>query len=75
MIKINTLECGFFFSIEGHVALDRNPGSGFNALLLQFNPRGLYSACPHRLPGLLGSLAALSNSYPNTGRVWLFKVH
>ena len=32
-LMINLLEC--FFNIEGHVALDRNPGAGYNTLLLQ----------------------------------------
>ena len=64
---INPLEC--FFGIEGHAALDRNPGPGYNTLLLRLIPGDLYSACPHRqfhtLPGLLHSRAALPNSYPN----------
>ena len=58
-----------FFGSTGHVALDRNPGPGYNTLLLRMVPGDLLSACPHRqfhtLPGLLDSLAALSNSYPN----------
>ena len=33
---INPLEC--FFGIEGHVALDRNPGLGHDALLLSLIP-------------------------------------
>ena len=53
----------------GHVALDRNPGPGYNTLLLRLIPGDLLSAFPHRqlhtLPGLLDSRAALSNSYPN----------
>ena len=64
---VNPLEC--FFSIEGHVALDRNPGPGYNTLLLQLIRGDLLSACPHRqfftLPGLLDGWAALLNSYPN----------
>ena len=32
-IKINPLE--FFFCIEGYVALDRNPGLGYNTLLVR----------------------------------------
>ena len=64
---INQLKC--LFSSEGHVALDRNQGPGYNTLLLRLIPGDLLSACPHRqfrtLPGLLDSLAALSNSYPN----------
>ena len=56
------------FGIEGHVAIDRNPGPGYNTLLLQLIPRNLLSGCHHRqfhtLPSLLDSWAALSNSYP-----------
>ena len=33
---INLLEC--FFSIEGHVALDRNSGPGYDTLLLRLIP-------------------------------------
>ena len=58
-----------FFSSEGHVALDRNPGPGYDTLLLRMIPGDLLSACPHRqfhtLPGLLDSRAALPNSNPN----------
>ena len=57
----------FFFGSEGHAALDRTLGPGYNTLLLRLNPGDLLSACPHRefhtLPGLLDSRAALSNSY------------
>ena len=57
---------------KGHVALDRNPGRGYDTLLLRLIPGYLLSACPHRqfhtLPGLLDSRAALSNSYPNALR-------
>ena len=67
LIWFNPLEC--FFGREGHVALDRIPGPGYDILLLQLISRNLLSACPHRqfhtLPGLLDSQAALSNSYPN----------
>ena len=56
------------FGIKGHVALDRNPGTGYNTLLLRLIPGDLLSACPqgqfHTLPGLSDSRAALSNSYP-----------
>ena len=52
-----------------NVALDRNPGTGYDTLLLQMIPGDLLSACPHRqfhtLPGLLDSWAALPNSNPN----------
>ena len=58
-----------FFGSEGHVALDSNPGPGYDTLLLRMIPGDLLSACPHRqfhtLPGLLDSWAALPNSYPN----------
>ena len=54
--------------MEGHVALDINPGQGYNTLLLQLIPGDLLSACAarqfHTLPGLLDSRAVLSNSYP-----------
>ena len=64
---INPFVC--FFGIEGHVALHRNPGVGYNTLLLQLIPGDLSSACPHRhfhrLSGHSDSRAALSNSYPN----------
>ena len=63
----NQLWC--FFGSKGHVALDRNPGPGYNTLLLRMIPGYLLSACPHRqfhtLRGLLDSRVALSNSYPN----------
>ena len=56
-------------SSEGHVALDRNPGPGYDTLLLRMIPGDLLSAFPHRqfntLPGLLDSWAALPNSNPN----------
>ena len=58
-----------FFGSEGHVALDRNPGPGYNTLLWRMIPGDLLSAFPHRqfhtLPGLLDSWAALPNSNPN----------
>ena len=51
------------------VALDRNPGPGYDTLLLRMIPGDLLSAFPHRqfhtLPGLLDSWAALPNSNPN----------
>ena len=46
-IVINPLEC-CFFGIEGHVKLDRNPGQGYDTLLLLLIPGDLLSACPHR---------------------------
>ena len=64
----NSLKC--FFCSEGHVALDRNPGPGYDTLLLRMIPGDILSAFPHSqfhtLPGLLDSWAALPNSYPNT---------
>ena len=67
MYWFNPLKC--FYGSEGHVALDRNPGPGYDTLLLQMIPGDLLSAFPHRqfhtLPGLLDSLAALPNSNPN----------
>ena len=49
--------------------LDRNPGPGYDTLLLRMIPGDLLSAFPHRqfhtLPGLLDSWAALPNSNPN----------
>ena len=58
-----------FFGIEDHVALDRNPGLGYNTLLLRLIPGDLFRACPHRqlhtLCSLFDSRATLSNSYPN----------
>ena len=66
MVWFNPLQC--FFGSEGHVALDRNPGPGYDTLLLRLIPGDILSACPHRqfhtLPDLLDSRAALSNSYP-----------
>ena len=66
-VWFNPLKC--FFDNEGLVALDRNPGPGYDTLLLRMIPGDLLSAFPHRqfhtLPGLLDSWAALPNSYPN----------
>ena len=66
MVWFNPLWC--FFGSEGHVALDRNPGPGYDTLLLRMIP-DLLSAFPHRqfhtLPSLLDSWAALPNSNPN----------
>ena len=51
------------------VALDRNPGPGYDTLLLRMIVGDLLSAFPHRqfqtLPGLLDSWDALPNSNPN----------
>ena len=67
LVWFNPLKC--FFGSEGHVALDRNPGPGYDTLLLRMIPGDLLSAFPHRqfhtLPGLLDSWAALPNSNPN----------
>ena len=63
----NPLKC--FFSSEGHVALDRDPGTGYDTLLLRMIPG---DAFPHRqfhtLPSLLDSWAALSSSNPSALR-------
>ena len=57
----NPLLC--FFDIEGHVALDRNPGPGYNTLLLRLITGYMSpSTVPYTI-GILGSRAALSNSY------------
>ena len=56
---INPLVC--FFGIKEHVALDRNTGQGYNALLLQLVPGDLLSACPHRQFHTLDLLQSLIN--------------
>ena len=72
LIWFGLIHYSAFFSSEGHVALDRNPGTGYDTLLLRMIPGDLLSAFPHRqfntLPGLLDSLAALPNSYPSALR-------
>ena len=69
MVWFNPLYIVLFAS-EGHVALDRNPGTGYDTLLLRMIPGDLLSAFPHRQfhipPGLLDSWAALPNSNPTT---------
>ena len=54
------------FSIQGYVALDRNPGSGYDTLLLRLIPGNLYCVCPHKqfytLYNILDCRAALQNS-------------
>ena len=42
--------------------LDRNPGPGYNTLLLRLIPGDLLSACHHRQ---FHTLPGLPNSYPN----------
>ena len=42
---INPLKC--FFGIKCHVSLDRNPGQGYNSVLLRLIPGDFYSACSH----------------------------
>ena len=63
---------GFIHYSAFSAALDRNPGPGYDTLLLRMIPGDLLSACPHRqfhtLPVLLDSRAALPNSYPNALR-------
>ena len=72
MVWFGLIHYSAFFGSEGHVALDRNPGTGYDTLLLRMIPRDLFSAFPHRqfhtLPSLLDSWAALPNSYPNALR-------
>ena len=55
-ILIGLIHYSSFFGSEGHVALDRNPGPGYDTMLLRMIPGDLFSACPHRqfhtLPGL-----------------------
>ena len=57
-----------FWGVDGHSAIDRNPGPGYNTLLLQLIPWDLYNACPHRqfhtLPSLLHSQALLDSNFP-----------
>ena len=57
---INPLVC--FLNTKGHAALDRNPGLGYNTLLLRLIPEDIYYACLHRqfhpLPGFLHSQTA-----------------
>ena len=69
MFQCGLIHYSAFFGSEGHVALDRNPGPGYDTLLLRMIPGDLLSAFPHRqfhtLPGLLDSWAALPNSNPN----------
>ena len=61
-----------FSAAKAKVTLDSNLGTGYDTLLLQMIPGDLLNAFPHRqfhtLPGLLDSLVALLNSYPNTLR-------
>ena len=56
------------FSIEDHVALDRNLASGYNNLLLQLILGDLKGACPnkefHTVPSLWHNQILLPNSYP-----------
>ena len=54
MIMID-LSIKVLFGSKSHVALDRNPGPVYDALLLRLIPGYLLSACPHKqfhtLPG------------------------
>ena len=54
-IRFGLIHYQCIFGSEGHVALDRNPGLGYNTLLLRMIPGDLLSAFPHRqfytLPG------------------------
>ena len=49
-----------FSAAKGHVALDRNPGPGYD--ILRIIPGDILSACPHR------QFHTLPNSYPNALR-------
>ena len=55
--KCSLIHYRAFFGSEGHVALDRNPGLGYDTLLLRLIPGDILSASPHRqfhtLPSLL----------------------
>ena len=44
------------FYRKGHVALDRNPGPGYNTLRLRLILGDLLTACPHRQFHTLPSL-------------------
>ena len=58
------MEC--FFDIEGHVALDRNLGSGYNTLLLLLITGDPYCACPNRqLHTLPAFYRVRLHCYPN----------
>ena len=57
VVLINPFGC--FYGIEGHVALDINPGPGYDTLTI--DPRRQF----HTLPSLLNGRAALSNSSIN----------
>ena len=63
------------FCIKGHAAIDRNPGQGYNTLLLQLIPGNLYSACPHRqfytLRGLINIIKPRigAGTWPNKTRL------
>ena len=69
LIWFGLIHYSAFSACEGHVTLDRNPGPGYDTLLLRMIPGDLLSAFPsrqfHTLPGLLNSWAALPNSNPN----------
>ena len=71
--KCSLIHYRAFFGSEGHVALDRNPGLGYDTLLLRLIPGDILSACPHRqfhtLPSLLDNRATLPNYYPSALRV------
>ena len=56
-VRFEFIHCSDFLGSEGYVALDRNPGPGYDTLLLRLIPGDILSACPHRqfhtLPDLL----------------------
>ena len=64
---INPFKC--FFGIKGHVALDRNPGPGYNTIRLRLISGDLlneyHNTQFHTLPGLQDSRTELSNFYPD----------
>ena len=72
MLKKVGLGLGLIHYSAFLAALDRNPGMGYDTLLLRMIPGDILSAIPHRhfhtLPGLLEGWVALPNSYPNALR-------
>ena len=55
-----------FFDIGEHTALDRNPGPGYDTLLVRLIPIYLYSACPQRHINTLPSLSHIQASLPTS---------
>ena len=48
VLEVHLIHYSAFFGSEGHVALDRNPGPGYDTLFLRLIPGDLLSGCPHR---------------------------